>query len=91
MCHQVSRLLLLSGADKDARTGYYGNAPLLCVAAGEGHSEVTRQLMECGANVECAGDDGVCALASAARSGHVNIMRQLINGGARVSYVTAII
>jgi ankyrin repeat protein len=91
MRHQVSRLLLLSGADQDARTDYYDNAPLLCVAAGEGHTEVTRQLMECGADVECTGDDGVCALASAARCGLVDIMRLLINGGARVSYVTAII
>jgi hypothetical protein len=81
----VSRLLLLGGADPNARTSYQGNAPLLCLAASEGHTDVVVQLLEFGADVELTGDDGVPALAYAARRCQIDVIRILINRGARVS------
>lgn len=81
----MSRLLLLGGADPNARTSYQGNAPLLCLAASEGHTDVVVQLLEFGADVELTGDDGVPALAYAARRCQIDVIRILINRGARVS------
>ena len=52
---QVSRLLLLAGADPDARTAFLQRAPLLCVAARHGLGELVNLLLEFGANVNLTG------------------------------------
>ena len=49
---QVSRLLLLAGASPNQRTDVLNCAPVLCVAAREGHSEMVSLLLEFGANVD---------------------------------------
>ena len=52
---QVSRLLLLAGADPDAKTAFLQRAPLLCVAARHGLGELVNLLLEFGANVNLTG------------------------------------
>lgn len=48
---QVSRLLILSGADVDYRSGVLNNAPLLCVHAHLGHGDAVALLLDHGAQV----------------------------------------
>lgn len=48
---QVSRLLIMGGADVDYCTDVLGNAPLLCAHAHLGHSDVVALLLDHGAQV----------------------------------------
>lgn len=59
---KISRLLLLAGANPDARTPFLENAPLLCVAARMGIVDFVLLLLEFGADVGAVGEDGVSAL-----------------------------
>ena len=74
---QVSRLLLLAGASPNQRTDVLNCAPVLCVAAREGHSEMVSLLLEFGANVDAECDRGMTALCHAAAGGHLEIVRML--------------
>lgn len=51
---QVSRLVLLSGANPNVRTEYLHHAPVLCVAANQGFTDMVAQLLEFGAQVRGA-------------------------------------
>ncbi len=82
---QVSRLLLLAGADPNFLTEVINNAPLLCVAAREGHTEIVSLLLEFDANVDAVCDRGMTALCYAAANGHLEILRMLIIKKAKVS------
>lgn len=50
-CVQVSRLLIMGGADVDHRTDVLSNAPLLCAHAHLGHADVVALLLDQGAQV----------------------------------------
>lgn len=78
---KVSRLLLLAGADPDYQTQLFGNAPLLCIAANEGILSMVNLLIEFGADVEKANNQGSTALIIAAIKGHFEIVQQLVTTG----------
>lgn len=52
MLVQVSRLLIMGGADVDFRCDVLNNAPLLCVHAHLGHSDAVALLLDLGAQVQ---------------------------------------
>lgn len=52
---QVSRLLIMGGADVDCHADVLGNAPLLCVHAHLGHGDVVALLLDHGAQVRIHG------------------------------------
>ena len=80
----MSRLILLSGANPNCRTTYQNNAPVLCVAAKEGFSEMVALLLEFNANVDAVSESGMSALCYAAAAGRIDIMRMLCLRNARV-------
>lgn len=49
---QVSRLLIMGGADVDYCTDVLSNAPLLCAHAHLGHADVVALLLDQGAQVK---------------------------------------
>jgi len=81
---QVSRLLLLAGANPNALTESLNGAPALCIAAREGHSDLVSLYLEFGADVNSSDDSELPALSYAARSGHVSIIRLLTIHQAKV-------
>lgn len=83
----VSRLLLLAGGDANAHTDFYGRAPLLCVAAREGFTDVVNVLLEFGADVDGVSADGQTALCYAAARGHLNVAKALKDHGAQIAYL----
>jgi ankyrin repeat protein len=83
---QVSRLMLLSGANPNTRTAFLHCAPLLCVAAHEGFSDFVSLLLEFVANVDAVSDTGMSALCYAAAAGHIDVIRLLCLKHARVSF-----
>ena len=80
----MSRLLLLSGANPNARTNYLHNAPILCVACHEGHEDVVSTLLDFNANPNSEADDGMSALCQAAVNGHVSCIKLLAKKRAKV-------
>lgn len=82
---QVSRLLLLSGANPNTHTDFLHAAPVLCVACHEGYDSMVALLLEFGADPCQAAEDGMCALAYAAAKGHIHIIRALISHRALIS------
>ena len=54
---QVSRLVLLAGANPNSPTDFLYKAPLLCIAARQGLTEVVNLLLEFGANVNVTGKE----------------------------------
>ena len=83
-CLQVSRLMLLAGANPNTRTEFMNHAPMLCVASAEGHVDMVSLLLEFSANVMQTGDDHICALSHAARQGHIEVIRHLVIKKAKV-------
>jgi ankyrin repeat protein len=81
----VSRLILLAGANPNVRTEFLHNAPLLCIAAREGFSDMVALLLEFGADVNTTSDTGLSALCYAAAAGHREVMRMLCVRNSRVS------
>ena len=81
---QVSRLILLSGANPNMITETLNNAPALCVAAQQGFSDMVSLLLEFGADVSGSGDDGIMPLCHAARQGHIEVIRLLMKRRAQV-------
>ncbi|XP_075222893.1 zinc-RING finger and ankyrin repeat domain-containing protein rolling pebbles isoform X4 [Lycorma delicatula] len=79
---KVSRLLLLSGANPDHVTEFLGQAPALCLFAHEGCVEMTSLLLEFGASLDSANNQGCTALGLAASRGHTEIVRILVGAGA---------
>ena len=83
---EVVRLLVEagsgSGTAKDG--GVWANG--LRRAAGRGHVDVVRLLVDTGVEVECVDGDGKTALCSASRGGRVDVVRALVGeGGADVN------
>lgn len=79
---QVSRLLLLSGASANHVTEYLGQAPVLCLFANEGIPEMVSLLLEFGADVDLANNQGCTPLIMAAIRGHQEVVQQLMGAGA---------
>uniref|UniRef100_A0A3B4ASM2 TANC1/2-like winged helix domain-containing protein n=1 Tax=Periophthalmus magnuspinnatus TaxID=409849 RepID=A0A3B4ASM2_9GOBI len=84
---QVSRLLVLAGADVDCRSDVLNNAPLLCVHAHLGHKDAVALLLDHGAQVDAHSNDGLTALCFAAAAGHLEIVTMLIQHRAEVGHV----
>ena len=81
---KVSRLLLLSGASPDFITPSLGKAPMLCVAAHQGHQEMVSLLLEFGASISATNQRGVPALSFATAAGQLDTVRLLVESGANV-------
>lgn len=79
---QVSRLLLLSGADPNHITEFLGAAPPLCLFAHEGNSEMISLLLEFHAHIDLPNSQGRTALSLAASRGHMEAVRCLVGAGA---------
>ncbi|KFV09495.1 Protein TANC1, partial [Tauraco erythrolophus] len=84
---KVSRLLILAGANVNYRTEVLNNAPVLCVQAHLGHEEVVTLLLEFGAAIDGASENGMTALSYAAAAGHMNIVSLLCKKGAKADYI----
>ncbi|NXQ36293.1 TANC1 protein, partial [Alaudala cheleensis] len=80
---KVSRLLILAGANVNYRTEVLNNAPVLCVQSHLGHEEVVTLLLEFGAAVDAASENGMTALSYAAAGGHSSIVSLLCRRGAK--------
>ncbi|XP_013418941.1 protein TANC2 isoform X2 [Lingula anatina] len=83
---KVSRLILLSGASPNAKTEFFSNAPILCVAAREGFVDMVSLLLEFHAKVDVPGDDGMTPLCHAAAKGHSEVIRMLFAKRAKVTH-----
>ena len=59
-------------------------ATALFLAAHEGHLEIARCLVSCGAMVDAADDDGTTPLIQAAWLGHLEVVRFLVSDGGAV-------
>uniref|UniRef100_A0A8C3R141 Tetratricopeptide repeat, ankyrin repeat and coiled-coil containing 1 n=1 Tax=Cyanoderma ruficeps TaxID=181631 RepID=A0A8C3R141_9PASS len=80
---KVSRLLILAGANVNYRTEVLNNAPVLCVQSHLGHEEMVTLLLEFGAAIDGASENGMTALSYAAAAGHMNIVSLLCRRGAK--------
>ncbi|XP_016101514.1 protein TANC1 [Sinocyclocheilus grahami] len=84
---EVSRLLMLGGANVNYRTEVLNNAPVLCVQAHLGHQETVSLLLEFGANVDVVSENGMSALCYSAAAGHLELVSLLCKRGAKVDHV----
>lgn len=75
-------MLLLSGASANHITDYLGQAPILCLFANEGISEMVTLLLEFGADVDLANNQGCTPLIMAAIRGHQEVVQLLTSAGA---------
>lgn len=82
---QVSRLLILGGANVNYRTEVLNNAPVLCVYAHLGYVEMVALLLEFGADVDGASESGLTPLGYAAAAGHLTVITTLCAKNAKVS------
>ena len=84
---QVSRLLILGGANINYRTEVLNNAPILCVQSHLGYTEMVALLLEFGANVDASSESGLTPLGYAAAAGFLNIVVLLCKKRAKVTTV----
>ena len=79
-----STLLLAHGADPNAKESLRGQTALMW-AAGEGHSEAIKALIERGADFRARSNAGWTALLFAAREGQIDAVQTLLHVGADVN------
>ncbi|XP_026133246.1 protein TANC2-like isoform X2 [Carassius auratus] len=84
---KVSRLLILGGANVNYRTEVLNNAPLLCVHAHLGYSEMVHLLLENGVSVDSASESGLTPLGYASAAGHLAIVTALCKRGAKLDHL----
>lgn len=84
LCAQVSRLLMLAGANVNYRTEVLNNAPVLCVQCHLGHQEIASLLLEFGASVDVVSENGMSPLCFSAAAGHLGLVILLCKRGAKV-------
>lgn len=84
LCVQVSRLLMLAGANVNYRTEVLNNAPVLCVQCHLGHQEIASLLLEFGASVDVVSENGMSPLCFSAAAGHLGLVILLCKRGAKV-------
>lgn len=82
---QVSRLLMLGGANVNYRTEVLGNAPVLCVQSHLGHAEMVSLLLEHGARADVLAENAMSPICFAAAAGHLPLVTMLCKRGAKVS------
>jgi ankyrin repeat protein len=80
---ESARLLLETGADVNAREGYFG-CPLQAASC-KGHFQTVMVLIEHGADINARGGDFGTALQAASREGHFLTVKSLIELGADVN------
>ncbi|MFT5086063.1 MAG: ankyrin repeat protein [Candidatus Latescibacterota bacterium] len=73
-----------SASDLSNRQDVHGNTALM-VAAATGDVELTRTLIEAGAEVDARGRIGNTALIYAAQEGHAGIVKMLVKAGANIT------
>ncbi|XP_053555750.1 protein TANC2 isoform X2 [Bombina bombina] len=81
---KVSRLLIMGGANVNYRTEVLNNAPILCVQAHLGYTEMVALLLEFSVNVDASSESGLTPLGYAAASGHLTIAMLLCKRRAKV-------
>lgn len=81
---QVSRLLMLGGANVNYRTEVLNNAPVLCVHSHLGYMDMVALLLEFGASVDAPSESGLTPLGYAAAGGHMAIVTALCRKRAKV-------
>ncbi|XP_041433192.1 protein TANC2 isoform X2 [Xenopus laevis] len=81
---KVSRLLIMGGANVNYRTEVLNNAPILCVQAHLGYTEMVALLLEFCVNVDASSESGLTPLSYAAASGHLTIVMLLCKRRAKV-------
>lgn len=84
VCGQVSRLLMLGGANVNYRTEVLNNAPVLCVHSHLGYMDMVSLLLEFGACVDAPSESGLTPLCYAAAGGHMAIVSALYRRRAKV-------
>ncbi|XP_076856887.1 protein TANC2 isoform X12 [Brachyhypopomus gauderio] len=84
---KVSRLLMMGGANVNYRTEVLTNAPVLCVHAHLGYSDMVNLLLEFGASVDSPSESGMTPLAYAAAAGHLGIVIALYRKKAKVDHL----
>lgn len=84
MCVQVSRLLMLGGANVNYRTEVLNNAPVLCVHSHLGYMDTVALLLEFGAAVDATSASGLTPLGYAAAGGHMAVVTALCRRRAKV-------
>ncbi|XP_033021336.1 protein TANC1 isoform X2 [Lacerta agilis] len=84
---KVSRLLILGGANVNYRTEVLNNAPILCVQSHLDHEEVVLLLLEFGATIDGASENGMTPLCCAAAAGHMHIVSLLCKKGAKINHL----
>jgi ankyrin repeat protein len=75
---QISRLLLLSGANANVQTEALGGVPILCAAAHLGFADFATSLIEFGALPTLTDAKGATPLILAAAAGHPNVCSILL-------------
>jgi ankyrin repeat protein len=81
---EIASLLLYAGANVRATTRLGAYTPLF-LAARNGHTDITKLLLEAGADPKQAASGGISALMIAASSGDADSVRMLIEAGADVN------
>uniref|UniRef100_A0A8C5SGD0 Tetratricopeptide repeat, ankyrin repeat and coiled-coil containing 1 n=1 Tax=Laticauda laticaudata TaxID=8630 RepID=A0A8C5SGD0_LATLA len=84
---KVSRLLILAGANVNYRTEVLNNAPILCVQSHLGHEEMVLLLLEFGALIDGASENGMTSLCCAAAAGHMHIVSLLSKKGTKIDHL----
>uniref|UniRef100_A0A8C1YKA5 Tetratricopeptide repeat, ankyrin repeat and coiled-coil containing 2 n=1 Tax=Cyprinus carpio TaxID=7962 RepID=A0A8C1YKA5_CYPCA len=84
---KVSRLLILGGANVNYRTEVLNNAPMLCVHAHLGYSEMVHLLLENGVSVDSASESGLTPLGYASAAGHLAIVTALCKRRAKLDHL----
>ncbi len=75
--HQISAAKALLTDDS--------HATLLYFAAQNGYIEVVKELLNLGADINLAANDGASPLFIAAQNGHVKVVKELLNRGAKIN------
>ncbi|KAF0709652.1 hypothetical protein AaE_012824 [Aphanomyces astaci] len=73
------RKYLALGADVNKK-----DAGVLCVAASAGFLEVVKELIQCGADVDLADNNGYSPLYAATLTGHLHVVQELVDNGANI-------
>ena len=83
----VSRLLLLSGASPDVITNFLQSAPIICVFAQRGYTEMISLLLEFGGDINSVNSVGYSALIFACMEGRMECVKILVENSAKVNHV----
>ena len=84
MTKSVERMLSMRNIDLEAKGGGISRWTCLMASSFYGHVEISRKLIEGGANVKAIDDEAQTALHWAAWQGHVDVVRLLCDHGANV-------